>query len=151
MLVAGNVNLRSNGGVKFDLDRCICGLLALCAPAKLPVEVADFNLLTSGFSIGHGLGIFESHGMSGDGGAITGDKDGPVMMPSATFRMSLSHLSQRLRFTGGLSVSGVDNGLPSGRILLSGSIMADVEAVMEGVPGALRAWTENPEGSRILF
>ena len=65
--------------------------------------------------------------MSGDGGAITG---GPVMIPSATFRMSLSHLSHKLRFTGGRSVSGVDNGLPGDKILVSGSVIAEVEAVL---------------------
>merc|ERR1719264_49904 len=52
-------------------------------------------------------------------------------MPAATLRMSLSHLSQRLRLTGGLSVSGVVRGLPgAGRPEVSlparGRIMVEV-------------------------
>merc|ERR1719410_1146031 len=52
-------------------------------------------------------------------------------MPAATLWMSLSHLSQRLRFTGGFSVSGVVSGLPgAGRPEVSlparGRIMAEV-------------------------
>merc|ERR1740128_1395558 len=47
--------------------------------------------------------------MSGEGGAMTGELDvGPDMIPSATLCMSFSHLSQRLRFTAGFSVSGVE-------------------------------------------
>lgn len=64
--------------------------------------------------------------MSGDGGAITGDNGGPEIMPSATLWISLSHLSQRFKLTGGFSVSGVDNGLPGGRFFESGSIRAEV-------------------------
>ena len=41
--------------------------------------------------------------------------------------MSFSHLSQRFKFTGGFSDSGVVSGLPGGNsVLVSGRIMADV-------------------------
>lgn len=53
------------------------------------------------------------------------------MMPSATILMSLLHLSQRFRLTGGFSVSGVVNGLP----LTSGTmIMADVDTFLVAGP-----------------
>ena len=92
--------------------------------------MADLSRLTSGFSIGHGRGIFDTHGISGDGGAIMGDNGGPEIMPSATLCMSLSHLSHRFMLTGGFSVSGVDSGLPGGRLFVSGSINADVATVL---------------------
>ena len=60
-------------GVKLDFDRCIpIGLFGRDDPSpievKLLVDVADFNLYTSGFSGATGLGIFESQGWFGDGG-----------------------------------------------------------------------------------
>jgi len=47
LLVVGSVNFLSNGGVKFDFDLCIFGLPDLCPRDRFPVEVADFNFLTS--------------------------------------------------------------------------------------------------------
>jgi len=95
------------------------------------VDVAPFNRLTSGFSIGQGRGILDTQGVSGDGGQITGDwgPGGPEIIPAATWWMSLSHLSHRFRLRGGrFSASGVDKGLPGGRALLRGrGIKADVE------------------------
>ena len=76
-----------------------------------------------------GRGILETQGVSGEGGAMTGDLGGPEMMPAATWWISLSHLSHRLRLTGGLlSDSGVASGLPgAGRdLLVRGRIMAEV-------------------------
>ena len=115
--LGSNENLLGEGS-RLDLDLCItgrelAGLLDLWE--RLPVEVADFSLLTSGFSRGQGRGIFETQGVSGDGGAMTGERGGPAMMPAATCWMSLSHLSHRFRLTAGFSVSGVESGLPGGR------------------------------------
>ena len=72
-LCLGLSTLLLTDGVKLDFDRCIpIGLLGLEDPSpivdKLPVDVADFNLYTSGFSGPTGLGIFETHGRLGDGG-----------------------------------------------------------------------------------
>ena len=119
-------------GSRFDFDLCIRSVTTgLCERGllndRLPVDVAPFSLLTSGFSIGHGRGIFETHGVSGEGGQITGDRGGPEMMPAATWWMSLSHLSQRFKLRGGrCSISGVERGLPGGRTLFSGKIIAEV-------------------------
>jgi len=61
-------------GSRFDFDLCIRSeeTTGLCDRGllndKLPVDVAPFSRLTSGFSIGHGRGIFETHGVSGEGG-----------------------------------------------------------------------------------
>ena len=76
-------------GVMFDLDLWPnpMGLLDLFSMERLPMEVADLSLWTSGFS-GTGLGIFETQGVSGEGGASSGEGDdgkgGPSMMPLAT-------------------------------------------------------------------
>ena len=124
-LTGGGVRLRLGtsenllgDGSRLDLDLCItgrqlAGLFDLWE--RFPVEVADLSLLTSGFSMGQGRGILETQGVSGEGGAITGERGGPAMMPAATCWMSLSHLSHRFRLTAGLSVSGVERGLPGGR------------------------------------
>ena len=73
---------------KLDLDLCmtgkpLAGLLDLLPTDRFPVDVADLSLLTSGFSNGgHGRGIFETQGVSGDGGAIIcDDGGGPEIMP----------------------------------------------------------------------
>ena len=59
---------------------------------------------------------------------------GPAIMPSATCLISLLHLSHKLRFTGGLSVSGVVRGLPPNDGLLSnGKTIADVDAFLIGI------------------
>ena len=120
-------------GSRFDFDLCIRSeeTTGLCDRGllndKLPVDVAPFSRLTSGFSIGHGRGIFDTHGVSGEGGQITGDKGGPEMIPAATWWMSLSHLSQRFKLKAGrCSISGVERGLPGGRVLFSGKISAEV-------------------------
>ena len=80
-LTGGGVRLRLGSsenlfgdGSRLDLDLCItgrelAGLLDLWE--RFPVEVADFSLLTSGFSMGQGRGIFDTHGVSGDGGAAS--------------------------------------------------------------------------------
>ena len=124
-LTGGGVRLRLGtsenllgDGSRLDLDLCItgrqlAGLFDLWE--RFPVEVADLSLLTSGFSMGQGRGILETQGVSGEGGAMTGERGGPAMMPAATWWMSLSHLSHRLRLTAGFSVSGVESGLPGGR------------------------------------
>lgn len=115
-------DFRPTDGVKLDFDLCIMltGLLGWPLPPKdrrLPVDVAAFNLCTVGFS-GTGRGIFDSHGKSGEGGACTlGDGlgllgIGPATMPSATFCISLLHLSHNFNFAVGCSVSGVVKGLP---------------------------------------
>ena len=93
------------------------------------MDPADLSLLTSGFSrVLVGLGILLTQGVSGEGGAMIGDSGGPEMIPAATCWISLSHLSHRFMFTGGLSDSGVVMGLPgAGRdLLVRGSIMAEV-------------------------
>ena len=133
-LKLGESTLRPIVGVRVDFDLCIpAGLLGRDpTESKLPVDVADFNLCTVGFS-GTGLGIFDNHGKSGEGGAwILGDGLGPATMPSATCLMSRLHLSQRLSLVVGCSVSGVVKGLPwAGRFLLTnGKTMAEVEAVL---------------------
>ena len=92
LLILGNSDsLWYDDGSKFDLDLCmtgswLAGLLDLLLTDKLPVDVADFSLLTSGGSSGaHGRGILDTQGVSGDGGAIIGDDDeGPDIMPAAT-------------------------------------------------------------------
>ena len=118
LMLGSRENLFGDGS-RLDLDLCItgselAGLLDLWE--RFPVEVADFSLLTSGFSMGgQGRGILDTQGVSGDGGAMTGERGGPAMMPAATCWMSLSHLSHRLRLTAGFSVSGVESGLPGGR------------------------------------
>ena len=49
------------------------------------------------------------------------------MIPAATWWMSLSHLSQRFKLKAGrCSISGVERGLPGGRVLFSGKISAEV-------------------------
>lgn len=63
--------LRVTLGVKLDFDLCIKGLWGReLDDAKLSIEFADFSFWMSLFS-GMGLGIFESQGMSGEGGAMT--------------------------------------------------------------------------------
>ena len=75
-----------------DLDRgTILGLWDLCGVYRLPVEVADLSLCTSGFLSGEtGRGILESQGMSGEGGASLGEGEGDGREVDM---MSLSHLS----------------------------------------------------------
>lgn len=63
-----------------------------------------------------GRGILDNQGISEGGGEIIGDNGGPEIIPSAILCISLSHLSHKFKFKGGLSKSGVDKGLPSGRI-----------------------------------
>ncbi len=81
-------------GSRLDFERCIamglweygcCWFNTSCD--KFPVEVAAFIRLTSGFSgCGQGRGIFESQGISDDGGAIVGlpTVPGRDMIPIAT-------------------------------------------------------------------
>jgi len=113
------------------------------------VEVADFSLCTVGFSGPTGRGILESQGRSGEGGACNlgeGLLLGPAMMPSATFWISLLHLSHNFNLEFGCSVSGVVKGLPwAGRLLLvKARTMADVEAVLviTGLPPILASRTD---------
>lgn len=75
---------------RLDFDLCIClseitGLWALGLTERLPVEVAPFSRLTSGFSMGQGRGIFETQGVSGEGGHMIGERGGPEMIPAATW------------------------------------------------------------------
>ena len=141
--------LRLTEGVRLDFERCItAGLLGRPPPPplpptteRLPVEVADFNRWTSGFSTG--LGILDSQGMSGEGGWCLGvGVGGPAMIPSATCLMSRLHLSHRLRLTGGLSSSGVVKGLPPRAlapwsVVVTGRIIAEVETLLQ----ATLLWT----------
>ena len=60
---------------RLDFDLCIClseitGLWALGLTNRLPVEVAPFSLLTSGFSMRVGQGIFETQGLRDTQGDI---------------------------------------------------------------------------------
>lgn len=110
------MDLRPTEGVRVDLERCIIptGLLGCERDKRLPVEVAAFSLWTVGFS-GTGRGILDSQGKSGEGGACNlgeGLLEGPATMPSATFWISLLHLSQSFNLDVGCSVSGVVKGLP---------------------------------------
>ena len=110
---------------RLELERCRL-VKDLFIRDRFEVELAAFSFFASASSTGRG--ILESHGMSGEGGAMPGE--GPDIMPWATLWMSLSHLSHRLRLMGGaFSMSGESIGLPGGRAGLAprGSIIAEVE------------------------
>lgn len=62
------VSFRPMVGVMLDFDLWSIGLLGRESTERFPMDVADFSLLTLGFS-GTGRGIFDSHGISGLGGA----------------------------------------------------------------------------------
>ena len=76
-----------------DLDRgTILGLWDLCGVYRLPVEVADLSLCTSGFLNGEtGRGILESQGMSGEGGASLGEGEGDGREVDMMSMSQLSH------------------------------------------------------------
>ena len=107
----------------------MAGLNDLFITDRFKIELVALSFLASTSSMG--LGILESQGISGEGGAILGVVDeGLHMIPSATLCISFSHLSHRFKETAGFSRSGVEIGLPGGRwrgFLTRGNIIADVD------------------------
>jgi hypothetical protein len=90
--------------VRVDLDRCMGAGLRDDPDSTLrfPVEVADLSLWMLGFS-GTGLGIFDSHGKSGDGGACCfcpGDRgeEGTLVVAAGMPAWHLSHSIGDLSF-----------------------------------------------------